>query len=163
MMQLLCAAFVAAGVAHVVAVSAAENDGVPRSACGYRAGNALATVEAAGAVKVVTVRATAFDKCETGGGAAVEAADVAAAGAEKAEFVSASAGSSDRPDLTAARVVVSGGRGRRRYQTSGYVLHSLRERIAATPRGATWIFRARGDAAERTKIDGRRRSRGRAH
>ena len=74
------------------------------------AGNALQTVQSSDAVKVVTVRVTAFDKAGEGGGAAVEAIE-AEADAGLSEFVGLEATKSDRPELTAARVVVSGGRG----------------------------------------------------
>ena len=74
------------------------------------AGNALETVQSLDKIKVITVRATAFDKVADGGNA--EIVDVPAVGVEsKSRFVSMSAASSDRPELTAARVVISGGRG----------------------------------------------------
>jgi len=75
------------------------------------AGNAMATVQSSDAVKVITVRATGFDAAPaTGGSAAVET--VAAAGdAGKATFVGREVSKSDRPELTAAKIVVSGGRG----------------------------------------------------
>eukprot|EP00640_Fibrocapsa_japonica_P002157 CAMPEP_0113936762 /NCGR_PEP_ID=MMETSP1339-20121228/3570_1 /TAXON_ID=94617 /ORGANISM="Fibrocapsa japonica" /LENGTH=341 /DNA_ID=CAMNT_0000939313 /DNA_START=98 /DNA_END=1123 /DNA_ORIENTATION=- /assembly_acc=CAM_ASM_000762 len=77
------------------------------------AGNAMATVKVNDPVKLLSVRPTSFDKvADSGGSAAVEAADAP----EKADtgmssFVSEAVSSSDRPDLGAARVVVSGGRG----------------------------------------------------
>lgn len=73
------------------------------------AGNAIMTVKSSDAKKVVTVRGTAFDAAADGGAAAVETVD-APAGPFKAEFVSEEVVKSDRPDLTAAKTVVSGGR-----------------------------------------------------
>jgi electron transfer flavoprotein alpha subunit len=75
------------------------------------AGNAIATVRSSDAIKVITVRGTAFDKAaETGGTATVEA--VGATGdAGLSTFKGAELSKSERPELTAARVVVSGGRG----------------------------------------------------
>ncbi len=75
------------------------------------AGNAIATVQSKDSVKIITVRGTAFDSAAaTGGSAAVESvASVGAAGLSS--FVSAELTKSERPELTAARVVVSGGRG----------------------------------------------------
>ncbi|MVW72321.1 MULTISPECIES: electron transfer flavoprotein subunit alpha/FixB family protein [unclassified Bordetella] len=75
------------------------------------AGNAIATVQSADAVKVITVRTTAFDAvAATGGSAAVEAAE-AVADSGKSSFVGREVAKSDRPELAGARVVVSGGRG----------------------------------------------------
>ena len=75
------------------------------------AGNALATVQSADAVKVITVRTTGFDAAAaTGGSAAVESV-AAAADAGKSSFVGREVAKSDRPELTAAKIVVSGGRG----------------------------------------------------
>ncbi|MYG53858.1 MAG: electron transfer flavoprotein subunit alpha/FixB family protein [Rhodospirillaceae bacterium] len=75
------------------------------------AGNAMATVRSTDGVKVVTVRQTAFDAADAeGGGAAVETID-AGADIEGSEFVGQELSRSDRPELTSARVVISGGRG----------------------------------------------------
>jgi electron transfer flavoprotein alpha subunit len=75
------------------------------------AGNALATVKSSDALKVITVRAASFDPVPaTGGSAAIEAAPAVAAPA-LSRFVSAELSKSERPELSAARVVVSGGRG----------------------------------------------------
>ncbi|WP_428851360.1 electron transfer flavoprotein subunit alpha/FixB family protein [Imbroritus primus] len=75
------------------------------------AGNAIATVQSSDAVKVITVRGTAFDAAAaTGGSAAVEKI-AAAADAGVSQFVSRELTKSDRPELTAAKVIVSGGRG----------------------------------------------------
>jgi electron transfer flavoprotein alpha subunit len=73
--------------------------------------NALATVRSADAKKVITVRAASFDPVAAEGGAAViENVAVAEAGAAS-RFIGAELSKSERPELTAARVVISGGRG----------------------------------------------------
>lgn len=75
------------------------------------AGNALATVQSSDGIKVITVRATAFEKAAAeGGSAAVESVDPAD-DAGVSSFVSQDLTESDRPELTAARIIVSGGRG----------------------------------------------------
>ncbi|NRP59421.1 Electron transfer flavoprotein subunit alpha [Marinobacterium sp. xm-d-564] len=74
------------------------------------AGNAIATVKSSDALKVMTVRGTAFAAAETGGSAAVEAASVTVPAA-KVRFVGAEVSESDRPELESADIVVSGGRG----------------------------------------------------
>lgn len=75
------------------------------------AGNAMATVRSTDGVKVVTVRQTAFDAVAAeGGSATVEAID-AGADVEGSEFVGQALSKSDRPELTSARIVISGGRG----------------------------------------------------
>jgi electron transfer flavoprotein alpha subunit len=75
------------------------------------AGNALATVKSSDATKVITVRATAFDAAPaTGGSASVEAAS-AAGDAGLSSFVSRELTKSERPELTQAGIIVSGGRG----------------------------------------------------
>ncbi len=74
------------------------------------AGNAIATVQATDAVKVLTVRTTGFDPAAaTGGSAAVETVTAAAANAAVA-FVGSEIAKNDRPELTAAKIIVSGGR-----------------------------------------------------
>jgi electron transfer flavoprotein alpha subunit len=74
------------------------------------AGNALATVQTRDPLKVITVRTTAFDAAALGGSAAIERVDpVDPAGL--AEFVGREVSGGERPELTSARVVVSGGRG----------------------------------------------------
>jgi electron transfer flavoprotein alpha subunit len=74
------------------------------------AGNAIATVQSIDAIKVITVRATGFDAAATGGSAAIEKI-TAVADSGKSAFVSRELAKSDRPELTAAKVIVSGGRG----------------------------------------------------
>ena len=76
------------------------------------AGNAVATVQSEDGVKVLTIRPTAFDKCApTGGAAPIAAAEVGAAESGKARWVSDEVQKSDRPELTSAKAVISGGRG----------------------------------------------------
>ncbi|QJQ99336.1 FAD-binding protein [Halomonas sp. PGE1] len=82
------------------------------------AGNAIATVQSEDALKVITVRTTGFDACPDrgteGGSAAVEAVDLSfTKGADNAQstFLKEALAKSDRPELSAARVVISGGRG----------------------------------------------------
>ncbi|MBP6895080.1 MULTISPECIES: electron transfer flavoprotein subunit alpha/FixB family protein [Pseudacidovorax] len=74
------------------------------------AGNAIATVQSADAKKVITVRTTGFDAAAaTGGSAQVETKD-AAADSGKSAFVGREVSKNDRPELTAAKIIVSGGR-----------------------------------------------------
>ena len=74
------------------------------------AGNAIATVQSTDAIKVITVRTTGFDAAAQGGSAAVETV-TAVADSGRSAFVSRELAKSDRPELTAAKVIVSGGRG----------------------------------------------------
>ena len=73
------------------------------------AGNAIATVQSADQVKVITVRTTGFDAAGQGGSAAVET-QAAVADSGKSRFVKSEIAKSERPELTAAKVIVSGGR-----------------------------------------------------
>jgi electron transfer flavoprotein alpha subunit len=75
------------------------------------AGNALATVRSSDTIKVITVRAASFDPIADHGGAAPIEAAAAIATPSISRFVSAELSKSERPELTAARVVISGGRG----------------------------------------------------
>ncbi|VVP24420.1 MULTISPECIES: electron transfer flavoprotein subunit alpha/FixB family protein [Pseudomonas] len=75
------------------------------------AGNAIATVQSNAAVKVITVRATGFDPVAAEGGSAAVEAVGAAHDAGIASFVGEELAKSDRPELTAAKIAVSGGRG----------------------------------------------------
>ncbi|HEX5382377.1 MAG TPA: FAD-binding protein, partial [Acinetobacter sp.] len=95
------------------------------------AGNAIATVQSDEAIVVATVRGTAFDPVAAeGGSAAVEAvADVQDAGISK--FVSEEIVKSERPELTAARIVVSGGRGVGSGENYHKVLDPLADKLGA--------------------------------
>ncbi len=105
------------------------------------AGNALATVQSADAVKIITVRGTAFEKAaEEGGSATVEpVAAVEAPGIS--EFVGQELTQSDRPELTSAKIVISGGRG----MQSGENFHLL-EKVADKLGAAVGASRAAVDA-----------------
>jgi electron transfer flavoprotein alpha subunit len=74
------------------------------------AGNAIATVQSSDSKKIVTVRAAAFDAAGNEGSATVENIDVVKV-SDKSSFVSAELTVSERPELTAADVIISGGRG----------------------------------------------------
>jgi len=74
------------------------------------AGNAIATVQSADAIKCITVRATAFDPAKAVGGNAAIKKIESAGNSSLTKFVSAELSKSERPELTAARIIVSGGR-----------------------------------------------------
>lgn len=105
------------------------------------AGNALATVKSTDNVKLVTVRTSAFDVAEaTGGNADIETIDSAGA-SHKVQFIQQMINTSDRPELTSASIVVSGGRGMK----SGDNFPML-EKLADTLGGALGASRAAVDA-----------------
>ena len=105
------------------------------------AGNALATVKSSDAIKVIGVRTTAFEAAEeTGGDAATES--VTAKGAsDKVSFVGQELSSSDRPELTSAEIVVSGGRGMQNGEN-----FSMLDEIAGKLNAAVGASRAAVDA-----------------
>ncbi len=74
------------------------------------AGNAIATVQSLDAIKVLTVRTTGFDPAATTGGSAAVETVAAVAASTKASFIGSEIARNDRPELTAAKIVVSGGR-----------------------------------------------------
>lgn len=74
------------------------------------AGNALATVQSADAIKVITVRTTAFDAAAGGGSANIETSDFTVE-QSRSGFVDEKLAESERPELTAASIIISGGRG----------------------------------------------------
>jgi electron transfer flavoprotein alpha subunit len=93
------------------------------------AGNAIATVQSIDAIKVITVRATGFDAAATGGSAAIEKI-TAVADSGKSVFVSRELAKSDRPELTAAKIIVSGGRGMGSAENFK-ILESLADKLGA--------------------------------
>ena len=95
-----------AQITDVIAVESANTFQRP-----IYAGNAMATVEVDDAIKVLTVRTTAFDAVAAEGGSAEVASIEAVADSGLSKFVGREVVESDRPELTAAAVIVSGGRG----------------------------------------------------
>ena len=94
------------------------------------AGNAIATVQSADKVKVITVRTTGFDAAGAGGSAAVDS--VAAVGdSGKSAYVGSEIAKSDRPELTAAKIVVSGGRAMGSSDKFNEVLTPLADKLNA--------------------------------
>lgn len=106
------------------------------------AGNAIATVQSSDSVKVITVRSTGFDAVEaTGGNAMIRDVDAEEYIATSSTFVSQELTVSERPELTAAKVIISGGRG----MQSGENFHLL-EAIADKLGAAVGASRAAVDA-----------------
>jgi electron transfer flavoprotein alpha subunit len=125
-----------AQISDIVAVESADTFVRP-----IYAGNALAMVRSADAIKVITVRTTAFDAAATGGSATVEA--IAAGPASgKSKVVGREISKSARPELGAAKVIVSGGRG----LASGENYHKLLEPLADKLGAALGASRAAVDA-----------------
>ena len=125
-----------AQVSDIIAVESADTFKRP-----IYAGNAIATVQSEDAIKVITVRATAFDAVAAeGGNASVEAVDTVIDN-DKSEFVGEELAESERPDLTAASVVISGGRG----MQNGENFHLL-EKVADKLGAAVGASRAAVDA-----------------
>lgn len=104
------------------------------------AGNALAKVQSTEDVKVLSVRSTAFEKAEVGGSDA-EIIDLEVDGQSLTEFVEANVSQSDRPELSSASIVVSGGRGMKSGENFP-MLESLADKL----NGAVGASRAAVDA-----------------
>ncbi len=95
------------------------------------AGNAIATVQSSDAVKVITVRTTGFDAAAaTGGSAAVEVLAAVAASAASS-FLGSEIAKLDRPELTAAKIIVSGGRAMGSSEKFNDVLTPLADKLGA--------------------------------
>ncbi len=94
------------------------------------AGNAMATVQSADAVKVITVRTTGFDAAAQGGSATVETV-AAVADSGKSTYVGSEIAKSDRPELTAAKVIVSGGRALGSSEKFDEVMTPLADKLGA--------------------------------
>lgn len=105
------------------------------------AGNAIATVRSADSTKVLTVRGTAFEPAEAGGDAALVESLSPLTGDPVSRFVSRNLTQSDRPELTTARVVVSGGRGMGSQENFAII-----EQLADKLGGAVGASRAAVDA-----------------
>ena len=106
------------------------------------AGNAIATVESGESIVVATVRGTAFDAVASEGGAASVEAAASTGDAGLSKFISEEIVKSERPELTAARIVVSGGRG----MGSGENYHKILDPLADKLGAAQGASRAAVDA-----------------
>ncbi len=95
------------------------------------AGNAIATVESTDAKLVITVRGTAFAKAEVSGGSASVEAVSGPADSGLSSFVGAEIARSERPELTAAKVIVSGGRALKDADTFKQIIYPLADKLGA--------------------------------
>ena len=94
------------------------------------AGNVIATVQSSDAIKLLTVRGTAFDGAAADGGSAAIEAIGSSHSAGVSEFVGEEVAASDRPELTAAKIVISGGRGMANGENFD-LLYSLADKLGA--------------------------------
>ncbi|OGB14452.1 MAG: electron transfer flavoprotein subunit beta [Burkholderiales bacterium RIFCSPLOWO2_12_67_14] len=95
------------------------------------AGNAMATVQSADATKVITVRTTGFDPAAATGGSAAVETQAAQADSGKSTFLGSEIAKSDRPELTAAKIIVSGGRALGSAEKFNEVMTPLADKLGA--------------------------------
>ncbi len=95
------------------------------------AGNAIATVQSADATKVITVRTTGFDAAAASGGSAAVESVASVADSGNSSFVGREVTKSDRPELTAAKIIVSGGRALGSSDKFNEVLTPLADKLGA--------------------------------
>jgi len=95
------------------------------------AGNAIATVQSADSVKVITVRTTGFDAAAATGGSAAVETTAATADNGKSSFMGSEIAKSDRPELTAAKIIVSGGRALGSKEKFDEVMTPLADKLGA--------------------------------
>ncbi len=95
------------------------------------AGNAIATVQSGDATKVITVRSTGFDAAAASGGSAAVEVLAAATGAGKSQFIGREMTKNDRPELTAAKIIVSGGRALGSKEQFDAVMEPLADKLGA--------------------------------
>ena len=95
------------------------------------AGNAIATVQSSDAKKVITVRGTAFAKAATSGGSGTVEAVATTGDAGLSTFVGAEIAKSERPELTSAKVIVSGGRALQNSENFHTVIEPLADKLGA--------------------------------
>jgi electron transfer flavoprotein alpha subunit len=112
-------------ISEIIAVVSADTFKRP-----IYAGNAIATVQSTASVKVITVRSTGFDPVAAEGGSAAIEAVSGSADAGKSAFVAEELAKSDRPELTAAKIVISGGRGMQNGDNFKH-LYSLADKLGA--------------------------------
>lgn len=112
-------------ISEIIAVESADTFKRP-----IYAGNAIATVQSSASIKVISVRTTGFDAVAAEGGSAAIEAVASAHDSGLATFVGEELAKSDRPELTAAKVVVSGGRGMQNGDNFKH-LYSLADKLGA--------------------------------
>lgn len=112
-------------ISEIIAVESADTFKRP-----IYAGNAIATVQSSAPIKVITVRATGFDAAPAEGGSAAVEEVANGADAGISSFVSEELAKSDRPELTSAKIVVSGGRGLQNGENFE-MLYKLADKIGA--------------------------------
>ncbi|HEY1856895.1 FAD-binding protein [Acidocella sp.] len=96
------------------------------------AGNALATVKSSDAKKVITVRAASFDPVPAEGGSAeIVAVTMPGVADQKSKYVGAELSQSERPELTAARVIISGGRGMQNGENFSTLIEPIADKLGA--------------------------------
>jgi electron transfer flavoprotein alpha subunit len=95
------------------------------------AGNAIATVQSSDAIKVITVRTTGFDAAAAAGGNAAVEALAAVVDSGSSAFVGSEIARNDRPELTAAKIIVSGGRAMGSSEKFNEVLTPLADKLGA--------------------------------
>jgi electron transfer flavoprotein alpha subunit len=95
------------------------------------AGNAIATVQSSDAKKVITVRGTAFAKAEREGGSGTIEAVTSTGDTGLATFVSAEIAKSERPELTSAKIIVSGGRALQNAENFHTIIEPLADKLGA--------------------------------
>jgi electron transfer flavoprotein alpha subunit len=95
------------------------------------AGNAMATVQSLDATKVITVRTTGFDAAATTGGSASIESAAAQADSGKSSFTRSEIAKNDRPELTAAKIIVSGGRALGSSEKFNEVMTPLADKLGA--------------------------------
>jgi len=112
-------------ISEIIAVESADTFRRP-----IYAGNAIATVQSSAQIKVITVRATGFDPVNAEGGSASIEQVSGTGDAGVSSFVGEELARSDRPELTAAKVVISGGRGMQNGENFKH-LYSLADKLGA--------------------------------
>ena len=95
------------------------------------AGNAIATVQSTDGTKVITVRTTGFDAASSSGGTAAVETNVAQADSGKSSFKGSEIAKNDRPELTAAKIIVSGGRALGSAEKFNEVMTPLADKLGA--------------------------------
>ena len=115
-----------AQISDITKVVSADTFERPIYAC-----NAIATVQSADSVKIITVRTTGFDAAAATGGSAAVETTAAAADAGKSSYVGSEIAKSDRPELTAAKIIVSGGRALGSKEKFDEVITPLADKLGA--------------------------------